>query len=229
MIKSLNLKNVTLQKFFGYFYRVQTPGSDILDQFMSEQLRPLVGKVVELGAVSDKNKSRVLDPSGYIQTNIKHYPGGDILDATQNNLPNNSVDAYISEVMLEHLYDYQSVIDGCFNSLKSNGKLIMVAPWMYPYHLAPGDYFRFSKMALLKMHGNFSSVEIFQLGDFWLTLSQFIQLKAWPWSLGHKVPKKRILKFLPILCVGAILYLFSSLKKNKEDEFALLYGIVATK
>jgi hypothetical protein len=100
---------------------------------------------------------------------------------------------------------------------------------MYPFHAAPCDYFRFSKPALKNMMSQFHSSEIEQLGTVWVTISQHLQLKAWPWSIYPSGSIKRLMPMLPILVLGLAIYGISIVAGKEEDEFALLYGIVATK
>ena len=50
--------------------------------------------------------------------------------------------------VMEHIYNYNNLIDETVRILKPGGKLHGFVPFMWPYHPDPNDYFRFSEQAL---------------------------------------------------------------------------------
>jgi len=90
----------------------------------------------------------------------------DILgDAHNVPLPNSCLDGVISISVLEHVKDPQQVINEIYRLLKVNGRALLYAPFLFPYHAREGqyhypDYFRFTKDGLTYLARNFSKIEL---------------------------------------------------------------------
>jgi SAM-dependent methyltransferase len=144
-------------------------------------------------------------------------------------LPDNSVDAFICESMLEHVQQPQQVINEIRRVLRPGGKLLLVTPWMYPFHEAPGDYMRFSESALTSMLHGFHLSQVEPLGNFWSSFATFAQLKVRPWKPTK--PSETLLRVAlgsPLLGVGFGCYTLSRVLRER-DEFASMYFVVAEK
>ncbi len=78
----------------------------------------------------------------------------------------NSQDFLILMNVIEHIYDYNKTVRECYRVLKPGGKLIGVVPFLYQYHGAPDDHFRFTGSALKRIFedANFSSATVKSLG-----------------------------------------------------------------
>ncbi len=78
----------------------------------------------------------------------------------------NSQDFLILMNVLEHIYDYPKTVAECRRVLKPSGKLIGVVPFLYQYHGAPDDYFRFTGSGLERVFkgAGFSGVTVEPLG-----------------------------------------------------------------
>ncbi|NTU98404.1 class I SAM-dependent methyltransferase [Candidatus Falkowbacteria bacterium] len=92
---------------------------------------------------------------------------------TDIDLPSNSFDAIIAEMVMEHLYDPQAVVARMSNSLKKNGELIFSIPFFegaeyglfkdfsYGLHLPNHIYF-FNKSNIAQLlNDNFDRIKIF--------------------------------------------------------------------
>jgi SAM-dependent methyltransferase len=170
---------------------------------------PEGGEIIELGGVDDYYKKFARPGQGYIVTNID---GGERrLDMTQINLPDNSVDAFLSVFALEHIYDFQRVVDECFRCLKPGGRLLLSVPFLCYLHAAPDDYFRFTDSALNKMLNRFLVLNKFSLGNRELLISMTYHEKAIMGS-RHSRPIRALLR------VMALPFLISGLAGNQHDR-----------
>src|ERR1700761_7045079 len=122
------------------------------------------GKVLDIGCGQSPYKF-LLDPVateyfgidiieakdfGYDNRNIisfdgKHIPFGDQL-----------FDAVICTEVLEHVQDYQYLIDEMYRVSKKNADLIVTIPWSARYHYIPYDYLRYTPSSLKTMFSVFA-------------------------------------------------------------------------
>lgn len=72
----------------------------------------------------------------------------------------NEFDVIVLSEVLEHLYNPQAGIDNLYRALKSNGKLLLTTPFIFPLHDRPYDYYRFTKYGLEYLLKEFSKIEI---------------------------------------------------------------------
>ena len=84
------------------------------------------------------------------------YPDYDIQD--MKGIPDNSVDVFYSEMVIEHIPTPQKAIDETYRILKPGGIGIHTTVFIMPYHPSPIDLWRFSPELLKMMHKDFSEV-----------------------------------------------------------------------
>ena len=84
------------------------------------------------------------------------YPDYDIQN--MDKIPDNSVDVFYSEMVLEHIEDPQKAIDESYRILKPGGIAIHTTVFLMPYHPCPIDLARFSPDLLERMHKDYSEV-----------------------------------------------------------------------
>jgi SAM-dependent methyltransferase len=208
--------------------RRRTPARELQDLSITRLVATLTGKVIELGALGEGRRALAKGASEYLVTNIV-AGAATYLNAAAMDLPDNSVDAFVCESMLEHVQKPEQVIDEIRRVLRPGGTLLLVTPWMYPFHEAPGDYLRFSESALTHMLHGFHLACVEPLGNFWTSLATFAQLKVRPWK-----PTKasntllRLIVGSPLLGVGLGCYAMSRVLRER-DEFASMYLVVAQK
>lgn len=77
----------------------------------------------------------------------------------------NYFDTVIATNVIEHLYNPQKAINEIYRVLKKNGACILTAPFVYPYHAGPKDYYRFTKDSLKYLLRRFRKVEIYHHGN----------------------------------------------------------------
>jgi SAM-dependent methyltransferase len=90
------------------------------------------------------------------------YHNPDITAFDGKNIPfdENKFDAIICTEVLEHVQEFQHLIDEMFRTAKKNANLIVTIPWSARYHYIPYDYFRYTPSSLKTMFSGFSEVDI---------------------------------------------------------------------
>lgn len=97
---------------------------------------------------------------------------------TNLDLPSNSVNAFVSVFALEHLFDFDAVFREQLRVLKLGGRLLIVVPFLYYYHAAPDDFFRFTSSALDKLLTPFDVLVRQPIGRRWLLFAEFLHEKT---------------------------------------------------
>ena len=160
------------------FYRSSIPRL-LTDTILAQLLSQLSGSVVDLGSSPKTNATyRKVNPRlTYIASNI--VPPYEVFVDMQN-MPfgDGTVNNFLSVASLEHLPEPQRAVDEMQRTLKQDGYAIVVVPFMYRLHSLP-DYFRFGFHSLKFLFRNFSSVSVYQVGDFDLTLMNMLYKKIW--------------------------------------------------
>ncbi|MBU3740883.1 MAG: class I SAM-dependent methyltransferase [Candidatus Kapabacteria bacterium] len=110
----------------------------------------------------------LLDPS-------YSYHGIDIADAEKFGYDNNEItsfdganipfeadlfDAILCTEVLEHVYDYQALVNEMYRVLAPGGIALITVPWSARYHYLPHDYFRYTPSSLRNVFSAFSSIDI---------------------------------------------------------------------
>lgn len=114
-----------------------------------------------------------------IAENTKYF-GVDIIDAEKfdynnseitpfdgENIPfeNEKFDGLICTEVLEHVQQYQKLIDEMYRVMKPGATGIVTIPWSARYHYAPYDYFRYTPSSLHTMFSKFSEGKIIPRGS----------------------------------------------------------------
>ncbi|MFO0320839.1 MAG: methyltransferase domain-containing protein [Bacteroidota bacterium] len=94
------------------------------------------------------------DKFDYSRKDIMHFDG--------KNIPfeNERFDYLICTEVLEHVEDYQSLVNEVHRVMKTNGEAIFTIPWSARYHYIPYDYYRYTPSKLKAIFLKFSKVEI---------------------------------------------------------------------
>jgi SAM-dependent methyltransferase len=153
-------------KFFGRMFldlQILTIYNDV-----KNELPLFKGKVLDIGC--GQSPYRYL-----LNQSVTEYKGIDVVEASSfdyaNNdiilfngehipFPDNIFDAVICTEVLEHVYNYQTLVDEMYRVCKPSAKLIITIPFSARYHYIPYDYFRYTPSALEKIFSKFSKVEI---------------------------------------------------------------------
>ena len=176
------------------------------------------------------------------------YYGIDITEADRFNYHNSDVtyfngrdipfgdgkfDGLICTEVLEHVEDYQRLIDEMHRVLKPGATGIITIPWSARYHYIPWDFFRFTPSSLKTMFSKFSEAKITNRGTdvtviankvIVMFIRNLMPVVAWKWIL---VPIWLLLT--PILALVVLMGHCSLWFGLGTDEDPLGYTIVVKK
>ncbi len=121
----------------------------ILDRVPTEEM------VLNLGSGPTRLSGRILNVDFYLYKNV------DII-ADVHYLPfkSNSVGGVISVAMLEHVENPKSVVDEMHRILKPGGHIYSIVPFIFGYHSAPSDYYRWTKEGIRNLFCSFDEIEV---------------------------------------------------------------------
>jgi len=129
----------------------------------------LSGMVLDLGG--DKNSEYLRFFSGRFDTttlNFSEKARPDILHDLETPLPiaNNEYDHVLLINVLEHIFEYRSLLQEVTRVVKSGGNIIIVVPFLFPVHPSPDDFHRFTASTLKKelSKGGFDDISVKSLG-----------------------------------------------------------------
>ena len=138
------------------------------------------GKVLDIGC---GNKPYEKDFLG----RIEEYIGCDIVQSSLQKvdvicnakripLPSEEFDTIFCIQTIEHIDGHQEVLNEASRLLKKDGKIILSAPFYWPLHEVPDDYFRFTKygLAYLLRQSGFTVIDIIENGGSWAVAGQSI-------------------------------------------------------
>jgi SAM-dependent methyltransferase len=163
------------------------------------------------------------------------YNNPDVTSFDGKNIPfeNNKFDAVICTEVLEHVQEFQYLIDEIYRTSKNNAAIIVTIPWSARYHYIPYDYFRYTPTSLKAMFAKFSSVKIIPRGtDFSVIGSKIIVLffrgllpdKAWKYIF---LPL--LIAFSPILIMAIIIAHLAVIFNLGSQDDPLGYTIILKK
>lgn len=205
----------------------RTPMRALSDQAIllyAHRLSQSVSEVVELGSAGDYYKRRLAGILPVRTSNI--VDGYDLkLDMTNLEFPSESVEALMSFYAIEHVVDYEASFREAHRILNYGGYYLLIAPFIYYYHAAPDDYFRFTSSALKVLADKhcFKVVDLQPLGDRGLLFAEFLHEKA---IMGSR---RSVLGRL-LLRILAMPFLARSILRGRHDtRFAMGYACLFQK
>ena len=140
------------------------------------------------------------DSFGYNNPEITSFDG--------KNIPfnNEMFDAVICTEVLEHVQEFQYLIDEIYRTTKKGAEAIVTIPWSARYHYIPYDFFRYTPSSLKTMFSKFAEVKITPRGsDFSVVGSKVIVI----FFRGFFPPRKWKYIFLPFYLVGLPILILS--------------------
>ena len=139
-----------------------------------KRLKP--GIVLDAGS-RDSPYKKYISHTKYMRLDIDEKNNPDICcDVHEIKWHSDYFDTVIATEVLEHLHTPQNAVDEIRRVLKSGGVCIASVPFIYPYHGAPKDYYRFTPDSLANMFKNFKKVEIIPHGNRLQVVWQMISL-----------------------------------------------------
>jgi SAM-dependent methyltransferase len=194
------------------------------------------GVVLDIGCGEAPYYDDLLSPpsraSKYIGIDIKNDCKGIIpdqsfiiWDGVTMPVPDASVDCALATELFEHTPDPELVMQEALRVLKPGGLLFFTVPFLWPLHIVPYDYRRFTPFGLERhlSQSGFTQIEIKATGGWHAALAQFIGLFLRRGPIA-RVPKF-LLSTLAIPVVQHLLRLDRPQSVFKEDSmFTGLYG-----
>ena len=114
----------------------------------------------------------------------------------------NSVDAFVSRSMLEHVPDPLKLVDQFYDCTKENGFGLHLIPFLYPFHASPYDFQRFTHKGVAILFNEWTIVEQKnKTGPFSLLLLLIIEFLSIIFSFGNYR-----LKAIANLCFCALFF-----------------------
>jgi ubiquinone/menaquinone biosynthesis C-methylase UbiE len=163
------------------------------------------------------------------------YNNSDITPFNGEDIPfeNEKFDGVICTEVLEHVQNYQKLIDEMHRTMKPGAKGIATIPWSARYHYIPYDFFRYTPSSLKTMFSKFSEVKIKNRGTdianiankvIVLWFRNLLPSQGWKWIF---VPVWIV--FSPVLILVVIIAHFSLLLNLGSDEDPLGYTVLVKK
>jgi len=204
-------------------------------------LRGLSGDVLDVGCGQSPYRF-LLDASrtAYYGIDIGEardfdYQNTEIITFNGKDVPfeNDRFDGVICTEVLEHVQDYQSLINEIRRVMKKNAIAVITIPWSARYHYVPHDFFRYTPSSLKTMFAEFAEVAISNRGtDIASIANKVIVL----WFRNLLPLKKWKLVFTPfwvvlspVLAVTVLIAHLSLILNLGSDNDPLGYTIVARK
>ncbi|MFC0773730.1 class I SAM-dependent methyltransferase [Terrimonas alba] len=163
------------------------------------------------------------------------YHNPDITAFDGKNIPfeNEKFDAVICTEVLEHVQDFQYLIDEIYRTGKKGADIIVTIPWSARYHYIPYDYFRYTPSSLKTMFKQFSTIKIKNRGtDLSVIGSKIIVLffrGFFPRPLWKYIFLPIYLLFLPVLIISVIVAHLAIIFNLGSIDDPLGYTIVLKK
>jgi hypothetical protein len=232
----------------GFFGKVKFYGRMILDfqiltiyRDLKARMPCLTGNVLDVGCGQSPYK-HLLPPE------TTTYFGIDVVDAGKFDYCNPDITPFNGEdipfesdifnglictEVLEHVKNYQKLIDEMHRVMRIGAKGIITVPWSARYHYVPYDFFRYTPAGLKSMFAMFTEVQISPRGTDLVTIASKVivlwfrnlrPLTIWGWILlPFWITLSRVLFFF--IALG---HLCLSLDLGSEDD-PLGYTIVVVK
>lgn len=219
----------TVINFVDYFLYRTILARDLHDKSVIPLMGQLTGDTLELGAGKHNYAQYAQNTKSYIRSDYAPGLTDDRIeiDATNIAFSDNSFDTVVCLSALEHIYDFSAVLREISRVLRPGGSLLLCTPWVFPFHGAPDDYYRFSSSALRSLLSDFEIMNFEAVGNFWLTQAVFLQRPVWSRHNQNKTTRfyDYFLRLMGIL----FLMIGSRTKALEDDNYALLYTCLACK
>ena len=170
-----------------------------------------------------------------VEANEFGYNNPDITAFDGKNIPfeDNKFDAVICTEVLEHVQEFQYLINEIYRTARKGADIIVTIPWSARYHYIPYDYFRYTPSSLKTMFGQFSETTIKNRGtDFSVIGSKIIVLffrGFFPDKLWKYIFLPIYLVCLPILIAAVMIAHLAIILNIGSIDDPLGYTIVLKK
>lgn len=111
--------------------------------------------VVELGSGNRRLSEGIINVELFCFANVDM-----VADIARLPFADGSIDRIVLDTVLEHVPEPAVVVGEIHRVLKPGGMVVCLAPWIFPYHGYPKNYYNFSRDGLAYLFREFSSCEI---------------------------------------------------------------------
>lgn len=151
--KLLRASKILSRKGLSIFLEEQLalvrPGAKVLNVGAGGEIHDLVQIAAEKGGLF------------VVSTDIDPTRNPDVVDdISQSSFPDGSFDAVVIMEVLEHVRDPFRAASEIYRLLKPEGRLVLSAPFIFPLHDRPYDFFRFTKYGLAHIFCDFEVLDI---------------------------------------------------------------------
>lgn len=213
----------------SYIIKETIRGKTINRMLFNRELKKfeIDGRVLDLGAGTKRssylNFLKVGKQVTIVSIDISQERKPDIVSNLEEALPvrDGEFDNILCFNLLEHVFNYQNLINESFRALKQGGQFIGYVPYLVKFHPDPNDYFRYSKQSLVKIlsHSGLENVQTIFIGAGPLTA-------AWS-QIEYFLPKH--IRWLVTLFVFALDRMVLKLKPVFKEKYPLGYIFSAQK
>lgn len=130
----------------------------------------LDGKILDLGGSTKSGYHELIKGNhSFTTVNIDANYGCDLVFDIEKIFPleNESFDHIVCLNVLEHIFEFQNVVNESFRVLKKGGTMVIATPFLFQIHGSPDDYLRYTRSALEKMlqKAGFTEYKIEEMGN----------------------------------------------------------------
>jgi len=124
-------------------------------------------RILEVGSLDVNGTLRYgiqrMKPLEYIGIDIIEGRGVDIICKAENlveKFGEETFDFVLSTCLLEHVQDWKTCVSQIKHVCKRGGHILIIVPFMYPYHEYPHDYWRFSKTDMIRIFRDYEIIKL---------------------------------------------------------------------
>jgi SAM-dependent methyltransferase len=162
---------------------------------------PADATIVDLGSGPERLGDR------FLNLDVYPFPEVDMVtDAERLPFQDNSIDALVTESMLEHVPHPKKVTNEIMRVLKPGGVVYASAPFIHPYHASPDDFNRWTISGLKEL---FPDLEIIKTGVRSGPWSAFLMFAAYWLGVVFSLGSRKVAPFLAhifMLILGPLKY-----------------------
>jgi SAM-dependent methyltransferase len=197
-------------------------------QALVRELRvPSQAQVLDYGCASMPYRHFFTEDVDYVGADLPGNPDASLELNADGTVPagDSSFDVVVSTQVLEHVAEPQLHLSECFRVLRPGGQLLLSTHGVFPYHPAPGDFWRWTS-AGLRREIERAGFEVTRFeGVFGLAATglQLVQHAIW-------TRLSRLLRGLLALCMQALVTVADRLQSQESRDIdAAVFALIATK
>ena len=153
-----------------------------------------------------------------------------VADAAQLPFENGSIDALVSDNVLEHVRDPKRVVAEFIRVLKPSALVYIAVPFNIPFHSSPDDYYRWTEVGLRELLKDFSEQELkIQFGPSAAFTAVFSEWMAILLSFNSKILYTFVLYVMTTLTVPLKLFDYLLVHYRHANILALSFYFIGKK